>query len=42
MQLAGGLDVEIWTISSLFVVGALHNFGAPQKVATASDGVDAI
>ena len=29
-------------LDSLFVVGALHNFGAPQKVTTASDGVDAI
>jgi hypothetical protein len=29
-------------LASLFIVGALHNFGAPQKVATASDGVDAI
>jgi hypothetical protein len=29
-------------LHSLFVVGALHNFGAPQKVTTPSDGVDAI
>ena len=29
-------------LDSLFVVAALHNFGAPQKVTTASDGVDAI
>ena len=29
-------------IDSLFVVGALHNFGVPQKVTSASDGVDAI
>jgi hypothetical protein len=29
-------------LDSLFVVGALHNFGAPQKVTTASDSVDAI
>jgi hypothetical protein len=29
-------------LDSLFVVGALDNFGAPQKVTTASDGVDAI
>jgi len=29
-------------LDSLFIVGALHNFGAPQKVTAASDGVDAI
>ena len=29
-------------LDSLFVVAALHNFRAPQKVTTASDGVDAI
>ena len=27
---------------SLFVVGAFHNVGAPQKVTTAADGIDAI
>ena len=26
----------------LFIVGALHNFGSPQKMTTASDGVGAI
>jgi hypothetical protein len=29
-------------LDSLFVVGAFHNVGAPQKVTTATDGVDAI
>ena len=29
-------------LDSLFIVGALHNFRSPQKVTTASDGVDAI
>ena len=29
-------------LDSLFVVGALHNVGAPQKVTTAADGIDAI
>jgi hypothetical protein len=29
-------------IDSLFVVGALDNFGSPQKVTYATDGVDAI
>jgi hypothetical protein len=29
-------------LDSLFVVGAFHNVGAPQKVTTAADGIDAI
>jgi hypothetical protein len=29
-------------LDSLFVVGAFHNVGSPQKVTTATNGVDAI